>query len=328
MTWSNSLYHLRLLDALLSLPGDTFNFVQLPGRRIVTVDDVSIASPTIKVLAANVQGQTWNSLELFEVLVRLADSDSADVRNCVREMLDKALRISAELVHMGLLQVTVSTFLVDTSSSSKRICSRFCSASAQDPNWNEIRLEYSRKLLAMFLAGHPNHQLVFMRLWQIEPSYLTDAFRDFYEENNLNITRILDVAQDLKVRFLIVFMKKLPTFRSLDQTLESLLEVRPFVFALDVAALASRREYLNLDKWLADNILAHGADFLHSVVVFLDQKMESEKICRISDPAVESRTMPLNPQTITIILRTLRNKYVHHIHLFWSVVFTINLAPT
>jgi CCR4-NOT transcription complex subunit 1 len=53
--------------------------------------------------------------------------------------------------------------------------------------------------LAMFLAGHPNHQLVFMRIWQIEPSYLTNAFRDFYEENPLNITRILDVAQDLKV---------------------------------------------------------------------------------------------------------------------------------
>jgi CCR4-NOT transcription complex subunit 1 len=52
----------------------------------------------------------------------------------------------------------------------------------------------------MFLAGHPNHQLVFMRIWQIEPSYLTNAFRDFYDENPLNITRILDVAQDLKVK--------------------------------------------------------------------------------------------------------------------------------
>lgn len=107
-TWVNSLYQLRLLDALLSLPADTFNFVQLPGRRIVTVDDVAIASPTIKSLAANVQGHTWNSLELFEVLVRLADSESVDIRNCVREMLDKAIKISAELVHMGLLQVPVS----------------------------------------------------------------------------------------------------------------------------------------------------------------------------------------------------------------------------
>lgn len=106
--WNNSLYQLRLLDALLSIPGDTFNFVQLPGHRIVTVDDVGAASPTIKTLAANVQGHTWNSLDLFEVLVRLADSDSLDIRSCVQDMLDKAIKISAELVHMGLLQVAVS----------------------------------------------------------------------------------------------------------------------------------------------------------------------------------------------------------------------------
>lgn len=110
-TWSNSLYQLRLLDALLSLPADTFNFVTLPGVRIVTVDDVANASPTIKSLAANVQGHTWNSLDLFEVLVRLSDSDSPDIRNFVREMLDKAVKISAELVHMGLLQAPVRSLL-------------------------------------------------------------------------------------------------------------------------------------------------------------------------------------------------------------------------
>ena len=107
-TWRNSLYQLRLLDALLSLPADTFNFVTLPGRRIVTMDDVASASPTIKALAANVQGSTWNSLDLFEVLVRLADSEQGEVMSFVREMLDKAVRISAELVHMGLLEAPVS----------------------------------------------------------------------------------------------------------------------------------------------------------------------------------------------------------------------------
>ncbi|KAI0371786.1 Not1-domain-containing protein [Pilatotrama ljubarskyi] len=261
--WSNTLYQLRLLDALLSLPADTFNFVNLPGRKIVTVEDVAGASPTIKSLAANVQGHTWNSLDLFEVLVQAADLENPDVQIVVQDMLDKAVKISAELVHMGLLQVP------------------------QSP-WNEIRLDYTQRLLAMFLAGHPNHQLVFMRIWQIEPSYLTNAFRDFYEESPLNITRILDVAQDLKI-------------------LDSLLEVRPFTFALDVAALASRREYLNLDKWLADNVSAHGADFLHAVIAFLDLKMESEKAQRVSDPPVDPRTMQLSPQTITIFLRVLRN---------------------
>lgn len=92
--------------------------------------------------------------------------------------------------------------------------------------------------------------------------------------------------------------------------MEALLEVQPFTFALDVAALASRREYLNLDKWLADNVAAHGSDFLHSVILFLQQKMENEKTSRLSDPAVENRTMALSANTITIILRVLRNKYV------------------
>ena len=105
--WKNSLYQLKLLDALLSLPGDTFNFVSLPGRRVVTVDEMASASPTIKGLAMNVQGHTWNSLDLFEVLVRLGGSDVSEVRNCVRDILDKAKRISAEIVHMGLLQVPV-----------------------------------------------------------------------------------------------------------------------------------------------------------------------------------------------------------------------------
>jgi CCR4-NOT transcription complex subunit 1 len=102
------------------------------------------------------------------------------------------------------------------------------------------------------------------------------------------------------------------------QILDALLDVKPFAFSLDVAALASRREYLNLDKWLADNIAAHGAEFLHAVIEFLDAKMESEKEARVSDPAVESRTMPLNPLTITIFLRVLRNRYVYF-HPFGSV---------
>lgn len=92
--------------------------------------------------------------------------------------------------------------------------------------------------------------------------------------------------------------------------MDHMLEVPPFNFALDAASLASRREYLNLDKWLMDQVGTLGANFLHGVISFLDMKMENEKITRISVPTVDARTMPLNPQTITIFLRFLRNRYV------------------
>ncbi|KAB5596094.1 CCR4-NOT transcription complex subunit 1 [Ceratobasidium theobromae] len=262
--WSNPLWQLRLLDSLLSLPNDTFNFVSLPGRRIVTVDDVAGASPTIKALAANVQSHTWNELMLIETLTRLGDEGTPEVQAYVREMMDKAVKISAELVYMGLLQVSKP--------------------------WNRTQQEYSSKLLTMFLNGHPNHQLVFMRIWQIEATYLTKAFGEYYADNALNITRILDVAQDLKI-------------------LDSLLDVRPFDFALDVAALASRREYLNLDKWLADNISTHGSEFTHGVIAFLESKVKGEiaRNASGSEQPPESRTMPLNPQTIAIFIRVLKN---------------------
>lgn len=166
----------------------------------------------------------------------------------------------------------------------------------------------------MFLAGHPNHQLVFMRIWQINKEYLTSAFRDYYADSALNITRILDIAQDLKVMpmklrgFVFDYLR---SNMSCSQILDELLEVRPFGFALDVAALASRREYLNLDKWLSDHAIAHGEAFIHAVIEFLENKVTSE-LSRL-DSNAEHRTMAINPSTITIFVKLLRGLLVVHL---------------
>ena len=58
--------------------------------------------------------------------------------------------------------------------------------------------------------------------------------------------------------------------------------MHPFAFALD-------REYLNLDKWpLADNVATHGAEFLRPMISFLEVKVDSEKVLRVSNPPVDS----------------------------------------
>lgn len=41
------------------------------------------------------------------------------------------------------------------------------------------------------------------------------------------------------------------------QALSMLLNGTPFVFVIDLAALASRREYLKLDKWVKDKLKEH-----------------------------------------------------------------------
>ncbi len=42
------------------------------------------------------------------------------------------------------------------------------------------------------------------------------------------------------------------------QALSMLLNASPFAFVIDLACLASRREYLKLDKWMSDKIREHG----------------------------------------------------------------------
>jgi CCR4-NOT transcription complex subunit 1 len=92
--------------------------------------------------------------------------------------------------------------------------------------------------------------------------------------------------------------------------------MRPFTFALDVAALASRREYLNLDKWLADNVNAHRLEFIHSIFDFLDAKLKVA-----TEAAAEGRPLALNPHTLVIFLRTLRSRFgIRHALSFVSVL--------
>lgn len=45
-----------------------------------------------------------------------------------------------------------------------------------------------------------------------------------------------------------------------------LLNGTPFAFVIDLAALASRREYLKLDKWLTDKIREHGVSRVCSFI--------------------------------------------------------------
>ena len=59
-----------------------------------------------------------------------------------------------------------------------------------------------------------------------------------HHDQATRLSRILDVAQDLKA-------------------LSMLLNFTPFAFVIDLACLASRREYLKLDKWLSDKIREH-----------------------------------------------------------------------
>jgi len=55
--------------------------------------------------------------------------------------------------------------------------------------------------------------------------------------------------------------------------LSLLLSVQQFPFIIDLACLASRREYLKLDRWLSDKIREHNEGFVSACIKFLQVKL-------------------------------------------------------
>jgi CCR4-NOT transcription complex subunit 1 len=169
--------------------------------------------------------------------------------------------------------------------------------------WSPLHTELLARLLSTFLSGHPSHQLVFLRLFQLVPSFLLAALRDYYAESEMNVTRILDIAQDLK---------------ALDWVLEELRGGGAGAsagLALDLAALASRREYLNLDKWLTQQIKQQGGQLVRATLEFVGHKVQHE--LRRQEGAAEGAgqggeptTLALNAATIAVFMRVLRAQCV------------------
>lgn len=55
--------------------------------------------------------------------------------------------------------------------------------------------------------------------------------------------------------------------------MSQILETKSFAFVIDLAALASRREYLNLEKWLQEHIRQDGEIFIRACLEFLNEKV-------------------------------------------------------
>lgn len=102
-TWSNPLPQLVLIDRLLSLPSDTFNFSALPSpQRSLTRDDVADAP-------LGFVNSTWNCKDIFEVCRQAAASEDAGVREKSNDILEKGVKVAPELVALGMVQATVSS---------------------------------------------------------------------------------------------------------------------------------------------------------------------------------------------------------------------------
>ncbi|XP_054165262.1 CCR4-NOT transcription complex subunit 1-like [Oppia nitens] len=166
-----------------------------------------------------------------------------------------------------------------------------------------IKNELLNLAIPVFLGNHANAAIILHTIWntnELTPNanqntnnwakqVLLQGMCDYYiksphEEQQQRLSRILDVAQDLKA-------------------LNILLNGTCFPFVIDLACLASRREYLKLDKWLKDKIECNGESFVNACILFLTRRCPA--LLGAGSPT-DSASMTLPAETLATMLSCLQ----------------------
>ena len=111
------------------------------------------------------------------------------------------------------------------------------------------------------------------------------ALLNYYAKEPGHLSRVLDVAQELKA-------------------LTQILETKPYGFSIDLAALASRRDYLNLEKWLHDHVKESGEIFVRATLEFLREKCRAQ-ILKGQGAEGATASVPLSPDVAAMFLKVL-----------------------
>ncbi|KAJ3332113.1 hypothetical protein HDU76_001257 [Blyttiomyces sp. JEL0837] len=250
--WKNIKGQYSFLKQAVQSAPELFSFSSSM-RRVIS-DPASVTS--IKTISSTFLNQPWNSLDLIETLVSISESE---LYEDVKVFLEFSSQQSPELMLLGLSQI--------------------------GGTWSTLHKELASNLVMMFLTGHPSSSFVLPLLWQFSQQLVIAGLIHMYSKDPTCLSRILDVAQEMKA-------------------LSQILEAKPFSFAIDLAALASRRDYLNLEKWLQDRIRVGGNSFIKSCLDFLNEKVASQAM-RESNSI--PNVVPLSVDVVAIFIRILRS---------------------
>ncbi|XP_021921568.1 CCR4-NOT transcription complex subunit 1 isoform X2 [Zootermopsis nevadensis] len=255
--WKNADGQFSLVQQILKNP-DVFCFADYQFHSVAV--DILKAPPE----SDNKEITTWRSLDLVETLLYLSDRG---LYSQVQEMFKLPIQHCPDVLVLALLQI--------------------------NPPVTVLRQELLTNLIPIFLGNHPNSAIILHHAWHsqnisIKP-IIMHAMAEWYirgDSDQTKLSRILDVAQDLKA-------------------LSMLLNAQSFPFVIDLACLASRREYLKLEKWLTDKIREHGEPFISACVKFLQRRCP-----QIMGNNVKEENLPKSAQlpheTLTTMLACLQ----------------------
>lgn len=255
--WKNIEGQFSLIQNILKNP-DVFSFADYPFHSVNV--DVLKAPPE----SDNKEIATWRSLNLVEILLHISECGFYPQ---IQELFKIPIQHCPDVLVLALLQIS--------------------------PPVTMLRQELLTNIMPIFLGNHPNSGIILHHAWHaqtinIKP-IIMHAMAEWYnrgEHDQTRLSRILDVAQDLKA-------------------LSMLLNAQTFPFIIDLACLASRREYLKLEKWLTDKIREHGEPFVQACIKFLQRRCPQIIGGKTDDTM--NKAVQLPHETLTTMLLCLQN---------------------
>ncbi|VDN01607.1 unnamed protein product [Thelazia callipaeda] len=261
---------LSWIEQILQNP-DVFCFTDYP-HKLVNLTSLKVQPEETREL------NNWRCLELVDTLLRLGEARK--LVNSVMNILHKPINSCPDVLLLSLLQIQVINILKSEIQDVKYFAVTFNLPSSS------FRIHLMQLLVPALIGNHPNAIPVLNVAWncedkaQLRPSIL-NSLCTYYMKNpddQTKLSRILEVAHELK-----------------PDGLAELFNVPQFPFTIDLACLASRRDFLKLDKWIDDKLATYGDSFASQIICYIRR--------RIPASMVNSNILP--QETMRVLLNAL-----------------------
>ncbi|KAF3440045.1 hypothetical protein FNV43_RR18323 [Rhamnella rubrinervis] len=117
--------------------------------------------------------------------------------------------------------------------------------------YNLLQNEVSFTVFPMVVKNVMANSMIH-HLWHINTNLVLRGFVDAHLTDSDSMVRIVDICQELKI-------------------LSSVLDMIPSAFSIKLAALASRKELVDLEKWLSTNLNSYKDNFFEECLKFLKE---------------------------------------------------------
>ncbi|ULU00977.1 hypothetical protein L3Y34_001407 [Caenorhabditis briggsae] len=165
--------------------------------------------------------------------------------------------------------------------------------------WTTTRQDLVREYLPDWISKSPNVIPILNMSWN-DPAiskhmrqHIIWSLTSIYSSDNTQLAKILDVAHDIK-----------PTGFSelLNQSAKHL----PFM--VDLACLASKRDYLNLEKWIEDKEKAHGEAMTVALLQYIHKKYQKQQLVAALAPQGKTTSSSAPSDPLHVLIKFVRKR--------------------